>query len=84
MPKKPAKAKAKIINQEYELVPTGRLRPHPRNVNRGDLAVIAESIAQNGFYGAVVAQRSTGYILAGNHRTKPLSPQESPLCLRRG
>src|SRR5690606_25237704 len=27
-----------------------------------------ESIEHNGFYGVVVVQRSTGYILAGNHR----------------
>lgn len=59
-----------IINQEYELVPVGALRPHPRNPRKGDTVAIAESICANGFYGAVVVQKSTGFILAGNHRLK--------------
>jgi DNA modification methylase len=32
------------------------------------LGAILESINENGFYGSIVAQRSTGFILAGNHR----------------
>jgi ParB-like chromosome segregation protein Spo0J len=52
----------------YELVPTDSLMPHPRNPNRGDVGAIAESIRANGWYGAIVAQRSTRRILAGNHR----------------
>jgi DNA modification methylase len=59
-----------IINQEYELVPVAGLRQHPRNPRKGDTVAIAESIAHNGFYGAVVAQQGTGYVLAGNHRLK--------------
>lgn len=59
-----------IINQEYELVPVASLTPHPRNPRKGDTPAIAKSITHNGFYGAVVAQRSTGFILAGNHRLK--------------
>lgn len=59
-----------IINQEYELVPVDALKPHPQNPRRGDTVAIAESIVHNGFYGAVVAQKSTGLILAGNHRWK--------------
>jgi ParB-like chromosome segregation protein Spo0J len=57
-----------VLNEDYELVPTSALKPHPRNVNRGDLSAIGESIVENGFYGAIVAQHSTRYILAGNHR----------------
>lgn len=34
------------------------------------MGAIYQSIEANGFYGAIVAQRSTGYILAGNHRYK--------------
>ena len=59
-----------VINQEYELAPVDAVRPHPKNPRRGDTVAICESIVTNGFYGAVVAQRSTGYILAGNHRWK--------------
>lgn len=59
---------ANIINQKSELVPVGELKTHPENPRRGDVSLVAESIRTNGFYGAVVAQRSTGYVLAGNHR----------------
>lgn len=59
-----------IINQQYEIVPIARLKQHPRNPRKGNVDAIAESIEHNGFYGAVVAQRSTGYVLAGNHRLK--------------
>lgn len=58
----------KIINQETVLTPVAALRPHPRNPRQGDVGAIHESIAANGFYGSVVAQRSTGFVLAGNHR----------------
>jgi ParB-like chromosome segregation protein Spo0J len=57
-----------IVPQEYETVSVDALKPHPRNVNQGDLGAIVESIDANGFYGAVIAQQSTGYILAGNYR----------------
>jgi ParB-like chromosome segregation protein Spo0J len=59
---------ARVLEQTYELVPLDTLTVHPDNPRRGDLAQIASSIEANGFYGAVVAQRSTGRILAGNHR----------------
>lgn len=59
---------AGVLDQSYELVPVDDLKPHPDNPRRGNLAVIGESVAANGFYGSVVAQRSTGYVLAGNHR----------------
>lgn len=59
---------ARVVDQSYELVPVDELRTHPDNPRRGDVEVIAESIAENGFYGVVVAQRSTSYVLVGNHR----------------
>ena len=34
----------------------------------GDVGAIEESIKQNGFFGACVVQKSTRFILAGNHR----------------
>jgi len=58
----------KLLNEEYELVALNRLRPHERNVNQGDYGAIQESVQANGFFGALVVQRSTGKILAGNHR----------------
>lgn len=41
---------------------------HPDNPNSGDIDAIAESMSVNGVYAGVLAQKSTGYILAGNHR----------------
>lgn len=62
---------ADVINDgASEMVPVGKLKLHPRNVNQGDLGAIDESIEHNGFYGALVVQRSTGNVLVGNHRLK--------------
>jgi hypothetical protein len=58
----------RILNQTVETVAVTDLKTHPRNVNQGDLGAIHESITANGFWGTIVAQRSTGYVLAGNHR----------------
>ena len=61
---------ANIINtgDKIEMVAAGKLACHPDNPRRGDVDSIRESISTNGFYGALVVQRSTGHILAGNHR----------------
>lgn len=56
------------LEQEYEIVAVDDLKEHPQNPRRGDVEVIGESMDANGWYGVVVAQRSTGFILAGNHR----------------
>jgi len=58
----------KIINETTELVPIKKLKPHPKNPRQGDVGAIHVSIEANGFYGSVIAQKSTGHILAGNHR----------------
>lgn len=60
----------KVLTERVESVAVTQLKEHPRNPNRGDLDAIEESINHNGFYGALVVQRSTGYILSGNHRWK--------------
>lgn len=61
-----------VIDQTYEVVRIDGnhdpLREHPKNPNKGVEGTIDESIDENGWYGAVTAQRSTGYILTGNHR----------------
>jgi ParB-like chromosome segregation protein Spo0J len=59
---------SKIVPQSYEMVAVGDLKPHPKNARKSDNAAIDESIASNGFFGAVCVQRSTGFILAGKHR----------------
>src|SRR5579884_816150 len=57
-----------VVSQQYELVPVGNLKPHPKNPRVGNKGLIDESIAANGFYGAVIASRRSGFILAGKHR----------------
>ncbi len=61
-------ASAGVVPQDYEVVDVETLALHPDNPRRGDLATIQESVESNGFYGAIVAQKSTRRILAGNHR----------------
>jgi len=59
-----------VTAYETELVDvdSGRLITHPDNARRGNIEAIRESIRSNGFYGAVIAQKSTGHIIVGNHR----------------
>lgn len=49
------------------MVDIDAVRQWPGNYNNGDVEEIAQSIEINGMYRPVYAQRSTGYILAGNH-----------------
>jgi len=58
----------RIINSETKTEAIDAIRPHPRNPREGDVGAIHQSIENNGFYGAIIAQKSTGHILAGNHR----------------
>lgn len=59
-----------IESTRPELVSVSSLSCHPDNPRVGDVSVIVESIKSNGWYGTVIAQRSTGFVLAGNHRLK--------------
>lgn len=59
---------AQLAQQSYEVVDVAQLKTHPMNPRRGDVTKIASSIDVHGFYGSVVAQRSTGFVIAGNHR----------------
>jgi hypothetical protein len=72
------------VEQAYETVPIDSVQPHPANPRRGDVDAIADSIAANGFYGALIVQRSSRHILAGNHRwrgAKQLGLSEVPVVL---
>jgi hypothetical protein len=51
-----------------EEVPIAMLAQHPDNANNGDIDAIEQSIEVNGLYQPVMVQRSTGYVIAGNHR----------------
>ena len=54
--------------QEIAMVKVDELLPHPKNPRTGNVGAIQESIEANGWYGTIVAQQSTRYVLAGNHR----------------
>jgi hypothetical protein len=55
------------VPQHYENdVPVDRLRAHPKNSKLHDVALIEQSMVQNGFAGAIYAQESTGYIISGH------------------
>lgn len=52
---------------EPMLRPIDDYQPHPANYNNGDTEAISESITINGMYRPIYVQKSTGYIVAGNH-----------------
>ena len=59
----------RLAPQTYDpAIPLDQLAEHPANPNVGAKGVIAESLDEHGFYGAVLVQKSTGRIIAGNHR----------------
>lgn len=57
-----------IRKQDYVVQKVGKITPHPDNARKGAEQVIGESMDTHGFYGAIIVQKSTGYIVAGNHR----------------
>lgn len=58
--------------REHDLTPVlvnpDDLTTYPGNPNHGDKDAIRDSIETNGFYEPIVVQKSTGYIVSGNHR----------------
>jgi ParB-like chromosome segregation protein Spo0J len=54
------------------LVPIEEVHPYENNANNGDVDVVRDSIQTNGFYGAVIAQRDTGTLIAGHTRYEAL------------
>lgn len=50
-----------------EYVPHNAVTQHPRNPRRGDVATIVRSIKAHRQYVPLTVQRSTGFILRGNH-----------------
>jgi hypothetical protein len=47
--------------------PVGKVKPHPENPRRGDVAGIATSLQRFGQVRPILVQASTSYIVAGNH-----------------
>lgn len=48
-------------------VPIGSLTNHPANPNEGDVGAVAVQLEAHGQHTPIVAQASTGLVLAGNH-----------------
>lgn len=59
----------KVLNasQTVEVVPVDSIQTHPQNPRKSNVKSLAKLIKNNGFYGALIVQKSTGYILKGNH-----------------
>ena len=57
-----------MTEMSVEMVDVSDLIKHPENPRVGDINAIAASIKANGWWGTIVAQKSTSYVLAGNHR----------------
>jgi hypothetical protein len=68
-------AVAVIDELKIEYVPVDEVMLHPDNPNNGDMEAISESIRVNGLYQPIIVQKSTGLILAGNHRYMALAAQ---------
>jgi hypothetical protein len=67
-----------LLNQAYDpAVPVETLNLHPENPREGNVGLIVQSIESLGFYGALVCQKSTRYILAGNHRYRSALENEA-------
>lgn len=54
------------------LVPIDSVMPYENNANNGDVDIVRDSIQTNGFYGAIIAQKGFGTIIAGHTRYEAL------------
>lgn len=60
-----------IVDQEFDpAIPVADLIEHPQNAHQGDDDLVSESVDTLGFFGAVLVQRSTNYVIAGNTRLR--------------
>ena len=55
---------------ERSLIPLTQVQPHPKNVRKGNVDVLARSMQKFGQMSPILAQKSTGYIIKGNHTWK--------------
>jgi len=53
---------------EVTWVEIDQVTTHPDNPRDGDVGAIITSIGQNGWYGVLIAQKATNFVLVGNHR----------------
>jgi ParB-like chromosome segregation protein Spo0J len=62
-----AKKTSKPIVAGSQLVALDSVKPHPNNARLSDTLTLMESLDKHGQYRPIVVQKSTKYILAGNH-----------------
>lgn len=55
---------------EAQSVAVKTLKEYPNNARQGDVEALSESLRANGQYRPIVVQKSTNYVLAGNHLLK--------------
>lgn len=66
----------KQINQEFDpAIDIDAIKEHPDNPRKGDDRAVGESIARNGFFGGILVQKSTGFVIAGNTRYRVMSEE---------
>lgn len=70
--KKKSKQPQRVITEPAVMVPIDDVKPYPGNPRSGRVPEIMQSIERNGFYGAITAQKSTGFICRGNHTHEAL------------
>lgn len=58
------------LKQKYITVDVDDVVLHPDNPRIGNVEAIARSIQKNGFFGALIIQKSTRHVLVGNHRLR--------------
>ena len=83
-----AKSSATVMLGEYriaeDLVPLLRpidsAKPYPKNPRRGDMEQIKASLKSHGMYSAIQVQKSSGFIIAGEHRWRALKEGGSPVA----
>ena len=58
----------RLAPQEFDpAIPVDKLREHPLNVNEGDVGAIDSSMRAHGMAGGILVQKSSGFIISGNH-----------------
>lgn len=77
--KPPPKTLVTILTEDLPLVPLANLVEHPQNPRIGDVDEIVSSIRTNGFFGSLLVQRGTNYVLAGNHTLKAARKLRMPM-----
>lgn len=69
----------KLLNQEIGTAVVSSLEQYPDNPNQGAMSALEASVNHLGYYGAIIAQKSTRRVLAGNHRWELLMEADPEL-----